>query len=115
MNNSKNAPTENAKSEAIANQSAVPVTAVAQPQPLPITVPHTYVDANGNQFHMVPVTMGQFLPMMQMTPASGQMNFSSATHGGRHQRGVQGFRGRFSRGSTNTQVFLMLIEWIVLH
>ena len=81
-------------------QSAVPVTAIAQSPSLPVSVPQTFADAYGNQFFMVPVSMGQAPPMIQTAPKSGQMNFNSGSRGVRNQKGGRGFRGRFNRGST---------------
>ena len=38
---------------------------------LPLLVPQTFTDANGNQFFVVAISVGQTLPMMQMAPIRG--------------------------------------------
>ena len=82
---------------------------------LPLFVPQTFTDAKGNQFFMVAISVGQTLPLMQMAPIRGPMNYSSGSHGGRNQRRGLKYGGHFSRGSTKHSGILMLIVWIVHH
>ena len=64
---------------------------------------------------MVTVSTGQALPFINMALTSGQVYFNTGSRGGRFQRGGRGYRGRFNRALLNTQLFLMLIVWIVHH
>ena len=88
---------ENVKSTETVNQSTV--MGNANPT-MPIPMTQTFVDANGNQFMMMPISTGQAFPVMQTATTSGQMNFSSGSRGGRFRGRGRGYGGRFSRGST---------------
>ena len=56
------------------------------------------MDANGNQFFMVPV--GNMPQVLQTAPINEQASYSAGSRGGRNVRGGRGYRGRFNRSST---------------